>query len=495
MITRAAVLILGLLLYLPAFGQESEMMPRKIGGQPRVCLDCHRTPNIQTNEGTLTSQGLCYECHTKDTAVRRVGDQSVSLKVFPESFQKNRHATVACIECHRDVARSPHTSRTGAQCLSCHSVHGEGKVHDPHLRVSCQACHHPSKTVFLNTAKDQVQLARFTAAQSPLALTDHSLSRVRDKAVCQRCHFPKNPVGASASVLPAKSILCLPCHSAPLAIGHPLFWGAFLILLLGALGTVFFWLQGSAQGEEASVHRKMALSSEALWGTLFSRQAGPLLKTFFFDILLQRRILQESVARWSIHSLIYWSILLRFGLGLLTLVAYRIGPGSGLARVLIDKNNPFVALTNDLLGLFLVIGLVWALGRRFITKPRQVLSEGQDHWALGILGILVILGFVCEGARILMTHLPVEKAVYSFMGYLLSRLFSRLPLDWAGLYPYLWYAHALVGALLIATLPFGKLKHLLTTPLTLLLNYKPSCPAEGRMPARSRPRYRDTVGQ
>ncbi len=474
LISRTIFLILGLLLllYVPASAQDSEMMPRRIDGKDRVCLDCHRTPNIQTNEGVLTSQGLCYECHGKETAVRRVGDQTVSLKVVPDSFQKNRHTYVACIQCHDDVARSPHASLTGAQCLSCHVVHGEGKVHAPHLRVSCQACHHQSKAVFLNTAKDQVQLARFTAAQGPLALTDHSLAKVTDEAVCQRCHYPKNPVGASASVLPAKSLLCLPCHSAPLSIGHPMFWGAFLIFLLGALMTVFFWFQGSAQGEETSFHRKMALSSEAVWGTLFSREAGPLLKTLFFDVLLQRRIFQESVARWSIHSLIYWSILLRFGLGLLTLVIYRIGPGSGLALVLIDKNSPFVALVNDLLGLFMVIGLGWALGRRFITRPRQVLSEGQDHWALGILGTLVILGFISEGVRILMTHLPAQKAVYSFIGYLLSRLFSGLPWDWAGLYPYLWYAHATVGALLIATLPFGKLKHLMITPLTLLLNYK-----------------------
>jgi hypothetical protein len=35
-----------------------------------------------------------------------------------------------------------------------------------------------------------------------------------------------------------------------------------------------------------------------------------------------------------------------------------------------------------------------------------------------------------------------------------------------------WYTHALLWALFIAYLPFGKLKHIFTTPLSLLLNYK-----------------------
>jgi hypothetical protein len=101
-----------------------------------------------------------------------------------------------------------------------------------------------------------------------------------------------------------------------------------------------------------------------------------------------------------------------------------------------------------------------------------VLTEGQDNWALGILGSLVILGFITEGARILITQIPNAVAVYSFIGYPLSNLFSYIPWDWPSLYYYLWYAHAIVGALFIAYLPFGKMKHILITPLTLILNYK-----------------------
>jgi nitrate reductase gamma subunit len=447
-------------------------MPVTVDGKERVCLDCHRLPNIQSNEGAFISQSLCFECHGREGIQRKWGEAALSLKVTPESFAGSRHGMVACIACHIDVARSPHRTRVGAQCLSCHTVHGEGTAHDPHLRVSCQACHRQSPAVTLNKTTDRVVLSRLDDRGAFLALTDHRLPDSRDKDFCRRCHVPGNKVGAAAAVLPAKSLLCLPCHYAPIAVGHFLFWSALVVFGLGLLLTGTFWISGSVQGEEKSVHRKIALGSEAAWSTLFSRQFWQLLKTFFFDVLLQRRILQESVQRWSSHSLIYYAILLRFGLALVTHFAYFFKPDGSLAYALIDKNHPYVALWNDLLGLFILLGLIAALIQRFVVKPPHVVSEWKDHWALAIIGALVLVGFLLEGARILVTQVPPEKAAYSFVGYLLSLLFAIFPANWPTTYVYLWYAHAVLGALLVAYLPFGKLKHIFVTPLSLVSQYK-----------------------
>lgn len=478
LITALICLLTAILMVAPVSAQGPEMIPLKSDGKERVCLDCHRFPNINTNEGIMTSRAGCTECHGQAALERKVNARSVSLTVTLESFKKNRHAVVACVQCHTDVARSPHKSLTGAQCLACHPVHGEGSVGDPHLRVSCQSCHRQSQFTVLDRRQDRIRLSPFDDKQMPLALTNHALPDTRDKGLCLKCHFPKNQVGAASSVLPSKSFLCLLCHNAPLAVGHPLFWGAFIILILGVVLTVIFWFQGSVQGEEQSLHRKISFSSEAVWSSLFSKEAGPILKTIFFDIFLQRRILQESVKRWSIHSLIYLSMLLRFGLSLFTYFAFRIAPKSPLALALVDKNNPFVAFSNDFLGLLILLGLLLAFTQRFVFKPPHSLSEGQDNWAIGIIGVLIILGFMVEGVRILITQIPAEKAVYSFIGYPLSNLFSWIPGDWQSWYVKLWYAHAVVGAVFIAGLPFGKMRHIILTPLTLILNTKRkvSCP-------------------
>jgi nitrate reductase gamma subunit len=452
--------------------EEAKIISSLIDGKERLCLDCHRSPNIETNEGIFSSQSMCLECHAKETCKKTIEKKQISLQVKPGAFEKNRHQYAACIQCHTDVARSPHSSRVGAQCLGCHPVHGEGSAHAPHLRVSCQACHRTSKFVFFDTDMDRVRLSHFDDKKMPVTLTDHALPDVLKEDFCQRCHYPRNQVGASAAVLPAKSFLCILCHNAPLAMGHPIFWVAFFIFILGVFLTLRFWFQGSVEGEEKSLHRKIALGSESVWSVIFSREIFSVIKVVILDVILQRRILQESVKRWSIHSLIYLSILARLCLSFFTYFAYKIGPGSSLAVALIDKNHGFTAFVYDLLGLFTIVGIVWALVQRFILKPPQVATESRDTIAVVIIGLLVFLGFFLEGARILITRVPPDVAVFSFIGYPTAKLLSLGNWDWQCFYQYLWFGHAVVGALFIAYLPYSKMKHMFNTPLTLVLNYK-----------------------
>ncbi|NQT55722.1 MAG: respiratory nitrate reductase subunit gamma [Desulfobacteraceae bacterium] len=454
--------------------QDTEIMRSVMDGKERACLDCHRYPNINANEGVLASQSLCLECHGKELCKKMMEKKEVPLQVSLESFDKTRHKYTACIHCHTDVARSPHHSETGAECLGCHSVHGEGegKIHDPHLRVQCQACHRTSKFVTLDREIDRIRLSHFDDKKVPISLTDHALPDVSQTDFCKKCHNAENKVGAAATILPSKSFLCILCHNAPLNIGNPIFWVAFLIFILGIVLTLRFWFKGSVKGEEKSLHRKISLTSESMWQLIFTREIFFLVKVVILDVVFQRRILQESVKRWSIHSLIYLSILARLFLGLFTYFTYRIAPDSPLAFALINKNHGFTAFIYDLLGFFIVLGIVWAIIQRFIIKPVYVAKEGQDIIGLSIIGVLILLGFLLESVRILMTQIPPEVAIYSFIGYPVAKLISYLGLNWKIIYPYLWYAHAIVGALFIAYLPFGKMKHIFNTPLTLVMNYK-----------------------
>lgn len=137
------VIILMGLAGLPPASAETDALET---GKP-VCLDCHRQPNIHTNEGVVTANAFCNGCHAKPECRRTVDGKAVSLQVPVSAAKENPHHYLACIQCHTDVARSPHKSQTGAQCRVCHSVHGEGTANAPHLRVDCQACHFKSKFV------------------------------------------------------------------------------------------------------------------------------------------------------------------------------------------------------------------------------------------------------------------------------------------------------------------------------------------------------------
>ena len=449
-----------------------QLMSPYANGKERVCLDCHRFPNIDTNEGVIASRALCMECHEKEACKKDLKGQWVSVQVGPNAFGKTPHKYIACIECHVDVAKLPHRSEQGAQCLSCHTVHGEKEIHDPHLRVRCQACHRMSKFVLLDKQANEVRLSHFDNKQRPIPLTNHLLPETKGNKLCQRCHFRGNKVGAAAAILPSKSVICLMCHTSPIAMGNSLFWIPFLIFVFGILSTVLFWFKGSVEGEKESLHRKISIASEKVWQIVFSREFFRVIKVFVLDVILQRKILQESVRRWGLHSFIYLSILIRFGIAIFTLVVFNLWPSSSLGLALINKNNPFTAFVYDLLGLFILIGICWALIQRFIIKPKHVVSEFQDSFALILIGLIVLVGFKLEAMRILITQIPPSVAMYSFVGYPLSRLLSLFKLDWSYLYQFIWYSHAVLSAVFIAYLPFGKMKHIINTPFNLLLGYK-----------------------
>ena len=113
-IIRIGILLLGIWCAGSGWAAEPVSMSLTVDGKERVCLDCHRRPNIQSNEGAFASQALCFECHAREGLTRKRGETVVSLKVTPESFAGSRHQVVACIACHSDVARSPHRPRFGS---------------------------------------------------------------------------------------------------------------------------------------------------------------------------------------------------------------------------------------------------------------------------------------------------------------------------------------------------------------------------------------------
>jgi len=473
----ASLLFIGVLNHTPAVAAEGHTeLKAKMGIEepvlePLVCIDCHRMPNINTNEGIIASQTFCYDCHKEEDIKKIVGDNETSIQITPELFNKNQpvHRFIACINCHTDIASSPHKTKTGADCLECHQPHSEGVANAPHLRVSCQACHFESKFVKLDPDDNRVKLAHVNDDSVPISLSEHIMADTSDKQTCQKCHFKKNLVGAPAAVLPSKSFLCIMCHNSPLAIGHPVFGAAGIIFIAGMFFMILFWFQGSVKGEEKSLPKKISLSSESIWKTIFSKQLFSLIKIFILDIIFQRRILQESVSRWSMHSLIFSAILLRLMLSLFTAIGFYFNPDGDWMVALVDKNHWFTAFINDLLGLFILLGIIWAVVKRFVVKPDYVVSEYQDNIALLIIGSLVLIGFFLEGARILVTEIPSDVAVYSFVGYIFSILFSIFPFDWASVYPFMWYAHGIVAAVFIAYLPFGKMRHIFNTPLTYFI--------------------------
>jgi nitrate reductase gamma subunit len=91
----------------------------------------------------------------------------------------------------------------------------------------------------------------------------------------------------------------------------------------------------------------------------------------------------------------------------------------------------------------------------------------QDRLALGLIGGIVVIGFVLEGMRMAMTGHPPGSG-FAFVGYIFSLLFGGS--STVNDYGYVWYLHAILTGAFIAYLPFSRLFHIIAAPIVLLMN-------------------------
>ena len=449
----------------PARGLTDE---ERMEAEKKLCWRCHRQPNLNSTEGVIASILLCMDCHGKKDVEKKVDGKPVSLYLDENEYGKVVHRKIACIKCHDGIATSPHRTSL-IECASCHGYHGEGKAHDSHRSVNCEACHHESKEVMKDSKTGRVIL--MTVKEGiPLKMTSHRLADFKKNKACEKCHFTENKLGAPIHVLPAKSLICIECHSASISLNDPVSIVTFVLFLGGVAITLSLWFKGTLGDPTYSTHEKLSYLGEKIWLVVFSKKILTLLKVFVVDVLLLRGILKESLSRWTIHTFIYLPFFFRFFIGLILLVLSKCFPMSLSVAVLLDKNYPPVAFIYDLLGLCVIIGIVGATMRRFQKTFQNRPSARQDLIVLALLGAILVTGFVVEGLRILLTGIPSSAALPSFVGYPLSLLLGLIPIRWEWVYPYGWYVHAILTGLFIIYLPFSKMFHILVSPMVLFMN-------------------------
>jgi cytochrome b subunit of formate dehydrogenase len=462
-------LIIGVSSLLPSFSFARGLTDEEImEAEKKLCWKCHRQPNLNSNEGITSSILLCMECHGKKEVEKKVNGKMVSVYIDEKEYGKTVHRRIACVRCHDGIATSPHrTSRI--ECALCHGYHGEGAAHDPHRSVNCEACHHESKEVMKDLKTGRIVL--ITAKEGvPLKMTSHRLADFKKQKACEKCHFTENKLRAPICVLPAKSLICIECHSASITLRDPISLITFILFLGGIAITLSLWFKGTIGDPSFTTPQKISYVAEKIWQIVFSRKIITLLKVFVIDILLLRGILKESLSRWTIHSFIYLPFFLRFLIGLILLILSKVFPMSPTVAMVLDKNYPPIAFTYDLLGLCVIIGIASATMRRFQKTNRTRPSTGQDMIILGLLGVILITGFIAEGLRILLTAIPSSIALPSFIGYPLSLFLGLFPIRWEYVYPYVWYVHAILTGLFIIYLPFSKMFHILVSPMVLFIN-------------------------
>jgi nitrate reductase gamma subunit len=408
---------------------------------------------------------LCFHCHGKKAETLK--SESFAL-IDVSAYSTTVHADISCITCHLEAVEFQHANQELGDCRRCHLPHDEKVAHDAHLRVSCEACHLNHVSPVKDSAGGQIQWKIDRRPDGISAI--HSMTNSNDDAFCRRCHFNGNTIGAVAMVLPAKSVVCMPCHAATFSVGDTTTLIALIIFGLGILGAGSIWFSGSLVGvTDSGAGSKFLKTIQSIPAVMFSSQMFSIIKVLILDGLLQRRLFRISKSRWFTHALIFFPFLIRFCWGLIALVASNWMPEWQGVWIMLDSNHPLTAFLFDLSGVLVILGVVLILARKYVLGSEDKLKglPGADWPAYSLMGGIIIVGFILEGKRIAMTGTP-QGSQYAFLGYVISRLFTGA--DLTGIYGYMWYLHAILTGAFVAYLPFSRMFHMIMAPVVLAMN-------------------------
>ena len=361
-----------------------------------------------------------------------------------------------------------HDEESLGNCRECHLPHDEKVAHDAHMIVECEACH-LQKIIPVKDPKSKRVSWQFDSKPGKEDnLVDLAFAVCEEN--CERCHFSGNQAGAAAMVLPAKSVLCMPCHPATFSVGDTTTVVSLFVFLLGIISLISIWMSGNlAADKKTGFGKKVGKPGLSVFGTILSSRLPAIIKALTFDALLQRRLYRQSRSRWIIHSLIFLPFVFRFLWGMVALLSSLWVPEKQLAWAMLDKNYPVGAFLFDLTGVMVISGVILAMFRRAFRKSEKLPGlPGHDWPASSLIGGIIIIGFILEGMRIAMTGSP-EGAQYAFIGYCISRLFAGIS-DLTNIYGYIWYCHAIFTGAFLAYLPFSRMLHIIMAPVVLAMN-------------------------
>jgi len=198
-------------------------------------------------------------------------------------------------------------------------------------------------------------------------------------------------------------------------------------------------------------------------------KALPRIRDFFIHALGQVRILKKAYPG-IMHILIFWGVTIQvLGtiiniLNMLLFFPWVITFPRGTAYLIYE-------LVMDIAGIMILAGVIMAFFRRLVLRPKYLETHWDDYYALSLLALIPLLGFTMEGTRLLATNPP--WAAWSPVGNQVAHLLSGLgmtPFGATQLHDILFWVHAAVALILVASIPFTKMRHLVYAPLNVIFH-------------------------
>jgi Fe-S oxidoreductase/nitrate reductase gamma subunit len=192
-----------------------------------------------------------------------------------------------------------------------------------------------------------------------------------------------------------------------------------------------------------------------------------IVREFLVNVVFQNRVLRIAYPG-LMHLLIFWGVSIQILGTILSLLQYELFLPFSVAFPL-GRAYLVFELVMDLAGGMILIGVLMAVVRRSVTRPSHLETRWDDWYALGILTLLPLLGFLTEGLRFVAANPGWRE--WSPIGNLVAHLLTSLGVSPPGAdaaHQFFFWAHIVAGLVFFASIPFTKLKHLITGPLNIL---------------------------
>ncbi len=186
------------------------------------------------------------------------------------------------------------------------------------------------------------------------------------------------------------------------------------------------------------------------------------------NVILQKKVMYGGGAG-IFHGFFFWAFLvLVVGTTLVFIQADFTDP---LFDIVFLKGGfyLFFSLALDCAGLIALLMLGALFIRRYMLKPEGLETSRDDLIMHGLLFIILLTGFVVEGARMAVTELGTPLALWSPIGLVFAKMLS--PVGEQGLlslHKLTWWFHLFLVIGFFCLIPFTKFRHILTTSANYL---------------------------
>ena len=187
------------------------------------------------------------------------------------------------------------------------------------------------------------------------------------------------------------------------------------------------------------------------------------------DVLLQRRVTR---VRWPglAHGIFFWGFfLLLIGTTIIVVQADFTDLLFGF-KFLKGTFYKLFSVTLDFAGLTAILTMGAMFLRRYAFRPVGLETSRDDAIMHGLLLLILLTGFVIEGARMAVTELGTPLSYWSPVGLLFAKALAGMGENGLrALHVTTWWFHLLLVMLFIISIPFTKFRHLITTSANMFL--------------------------